>query len=198
MVRPISQTHFIPFCSAISLVVLPHYSPAALCHAEADLAAVYRKTLTDYTSLLNFCLFAFETAERLLKPCSWGMPHGGRISGTLNSLVISLVSQTMEILIRGISLDAGVIMMFAKPCIQCVQKITFTHLSKAQTLTYEAQKIMLVQCGIFKHSFIASDVWYHLRTPASSRLFFGQIVYFPTWYRNFFSSAIDTYICRAN
>lgn len=91
--------------------------------------------------------------------------HSGLISITLDSSVIIYLSQTKESLIRRISLDAGAITMFAKPRIHCTQKITFTHLSKAQTLTYEAEKIILVQCGIFKLFFITSDVLYHWRTP---------------------------------
>lgn len=76
------------------------------------------------------------TSERLLDFCSCGMSHSSVISIKLDIFVIIFLLQTMEILIKRISLNAGMITMFSKQHIQGILMITFTPLSRVQTHTY--------------------------------------------------------------
>lgn len=135
-----------------------------------DLAVIWREILTDHRPELNLYLFAFET-QATVRLLDWGMPHNSFISITLDSFVLIFLSQTMEFLIGRISSDAGAIIMFAEPHIQYIRQITFTHLSRVQTLSYEAQKIILVQCGIFKHVFY--QFWRLISSENASLLLFA-------------------------
>lgn len=76
----------------------------------------------------------------------------------------------MEILIRRISLNGGVISMFVKQHVQCILKITFTHYQKHKHIDMKHKRLCLFNADFFQHFY---HLWRLIPSKNASRLPFS-------------------------
>lgn len=144
MILTISQTHYLILWYISLSLCITSLDPCSLSCYDWPWSHLEENTYRSYiwAELLFSCIWDLIrratplTSERLLDFCSCGMSHSSVISITLDNSVIIFLLQTMEILIKRISLNAGMITMFSKQHIQGILMITFTLLSRVQTHTY--------------------------------------------------------------